>query len=97
MADFVFSRLEATKAAFALSEPVTINYTINCRGIPIFDHGSATIRVIDANTGLPVQRFGRDVVFTTPDIRAGESYALDGASVGNMPDHNWNLRFELTP
>ena len=96
MADFVFSRLEATKAVFKEGELVTVNYTVNCRGWP-WEIISGQIKVFDDDTGLPVQRFGRDVVYSIPNVSGGQSYALDGASVAEMPNKNWRLRFELTP
>jgi len=96
MADFVFSRLEATKAVFVEGELVTVNYTVNCRGWP-WESASGQIAVFDDDTGLPVQRFGRNVVYSIPSTPAGASYALDGASVADMPNKNWRLRFELTP
>ena len=93
--DFSFVKLETADAEgtpkkyFAEGERVYFNSTIKNNGT---GPDGASVVIYDDETGVELKRY------STKIINPGEQdTTLRKAEIGIMPDHDWRVRFEMTP
>lgn len=93
--NFKFVKLETCdadgtpKTYFTKGERVYFNSTIRNDG-PVSD--GAKVEIIDVDTGLRLQLYG--TVIINPGVSDSR---LNKAEIGIMPDHDWKVRFDMTP
>lgn len=88
--NFSFTILEALKSYYAEGETVKIHYEIKNNGNIT---AKATIVASDDDTGLDI------TTYVIADVEPGESIKTvePHATLGKMPNKDWNVTFKLFP